>query len=589
MSTSYVERSIIALSAGVVILAVATRVHDVAAFPALHDFDAPGHALNVVELFDGHLPNPRSWSGSQPPLYHALGAALWAVLPEQVPVHVTSRLISVASWVIAVALVWRVLRRIGSEVDAAVVAALLLGAPGILIGSCMMTNDALCALFVTATLVRLVPDPGASPPSAGHASVTGVFAGLAALAKLPGLAALGIAAAWYAWQWRRSLPGAVRTLAAFAVVAGVIAGPHYARLVLTPPGSVFDIITDMAGSQEKRATVAEVLASVPADKLRRWMPAILHAAVWYPVGVFLPLHPTILLAMVPLLIAGLGVVAVAVAGTARLATRRELAGRLAAPLAFGAFVAVSLLRVAWIAPSVMVSRPTYMLPGVLPVGIVLVLGVATIPLRYRTAMHGALVAIAAAGSTLTWYGWWASPGTAPVPVFLGVPSPGSAVQTVERYFTLRAEDPIRALTLVDPEVQLVHGLRHAHLLQLDVAPEQDLSDGDGRALEVARGRVAWMDLYHVVTWLRPVASALMLSVVSARQETDDAQVIVRISAAAAAAPWGPAWVGAWPFAPFKQDFTLHRDNGRWRITAIEQRGVGDVNIGPAFVAYPTLA
>src|SRR5262245_34773810 len=589
MSTSYVERSIIALSAGVVILAVATRVHDVAAFPALHDFDAPGHALNVVELFDGHLPNPRSWSGSQPPLYHALGAALWAVLPEQVPVHVTSRLISVASWVIAVALVWRVLRRIGSEVDAAVVAALLLGAPGILIGSCMMTNDALCALFVTATLVRLLPDPGASPPSAGHAAVTGIFAGLAALAKLPGLAALGIAAAWYAWQWRRSLTGAVRTLAAFTVVAGMIAGPHYARLVLTLPGSLFDIITDMAGSQEKRATVAMVLTSVSADKLRRWMPAVLHVAVWGdPVGVFLPHRPVVLLAMFPLLIAGPGVVAVAVAGTARVAMRRELAGRMAAPLAFGAFVAVSLLRVAWIAPSVMVGKPTYMLPAVLPVGIVLVLGVGTIPLRYRTAVRGALVAIAAAGSALTWYGWWAAPSPASVPMFVGVPSPGSAVQTVERYFTLRAEDPIRALTLVDPEVQLVQGLRLAHVLKLDVGPEQDLSDGDERVLEVARGRVAWMDLYHVVTWLRPVASALKVSVISARQGTDDAQVSARVSAAAADAPWGPAWVGAWPFAPFEQDFTLHRDNGGWRITAIEQRGVGDVNIGPAFVAYPTL-
>src|SRR5262249_47275888 len=70
--------------------------------------------------------------------------------------------------------------------------------------------------------------------------------------------------------------------------------------------------------------------------------------------------------------------------------------------------------------------------------------------------------------------------------------------------------------------------------------------------------------------------------------TDDAQVSVGVSAAAANAPWGPAWVGAWPFAPFEQDFTLHRDDGVWRITAIEQRGVGDVNLGPAFVAYPTL-
>src|SRR4029453_10199060 len=112
----------------------------VTAFPARPNFAAPGHALNVVDLFEGHLPSLRSWSGSQPPLYHALGAALWIVLPEQVPVHVTLRLISVASWVTAVALVWRVLRRIGSEVDAAGVAALVLGAPGVLLGSFFLTH-----------------------------------------------------------------------------------------------------------------------------------------------------------------------------------------------------------------------------------------------------------------------------------------------------------------------------------------------------------------------------------------------------------------------------------------------------------------
>src|SRR4029450_1234364 len=99
MSTSYAERSITALSAAVAIFAVATRVHDVTAFPALQDSAAPGPALNVVDLFEGHLPSLRSWSGSQPPLYHALGAALWTVLPEQVPVHLTLRLISVARWV----------------------------------------------------------------------------------------------------------------------------------------------------------------------------------------------------------------------------------------------------------------------------------------------------------------------------------------------------------------------------------------------------------------------------------------------------------------------------------------------------------
>jgi len=604
-TTSYAERVIIALSAAIAVFAVQVRFHDMIAFPALHDFDGPGHALNVVELFEGHLPNLRSWSGSQPPLYHAVGAALWAVLPAWVPVHVTLRLISVVSWVTAVGLVWRSLRRLVSETDAAVVATLLLGTPGILIGSCMMTNDALCALLVTATLVRLVDQPGTAVPSTRHAALTGVFAGLAAMTKVPGVAAIAIAAGWYAWRWRRDAAAAARAVAAFALVAAAIAGPHYARLVVTPPGSLFDIMADMAGSQEKRADVAKVLTYVSAEKLRRWMPAVLHAAVWGdPVGVFLRFQPdgltgsferefgaecVILLGMMVLMVAGLGVLGVAAVGIARLAVQRTLAARLAAPLVFGAFVGASLLRVAWIFPSIMVSKPTtlYMLPAVLPVGIVLALGVAAMPGSYRPAVRGALLAIAAVGATFTWYGWWIPFSPVP-PVVLRAP-PGSAVETVARYFRLRAQDPIRVLPLVDTDVQLAHGLRVAQLLDIAIVPDRDLSREDERALEIGRARTAWMDLYHMVVWLQPVTSALSVSVIGARQDATDARVSVRVSAAPTRSPWGRAWAGAWPFPPFEQEFTLRADGGGWKIVAIEERGVTDQNMAPAFAAYPTLA
>ena len=54
----------------------------------------------------------------------------------------------------------------GNPVDAAVIAAVLLGMPGLTIASGMMTNDALCALFTTATLVRLLAPPSTTLPSA---------------------------------------------------------------------------------------------------------------------------------------------------------------------------------------------------------------------------------------------------------------------------------------------------------------------------------------------------------------------------------------------------------------------------------------
>src|SRR5262245_59569640 len=122
MSSSAAGRALLWTSAAVALVAVATRVHAVVAFPALRDYDASGHAVNVVDLLEGHLPNPRSWCGSHPPLYYGIGAVLWMLLPESIPVHTTMRLISVAAFVATIALVWRTLRRLGYDVDAAVAA-----------------------------------------------------------------------------------------------------------------------------------------------------------------------------------------------------------------------------------------------------------------------------------------------------------------------------------------------------------------------------------------------------------------------------------------------------------------------------------
>jgi hypothetical protein len=71
--------------------AVVARIHNAFAFPALADFDGPGHALNFFALYEGRLPDPASWSGFHPPLAYALGAALWHLLPDAIPVHAALR------------------------------------------------------------------------------------------------------------------------------------------------------------------------------------------------------------------------------------------------------------------------------------------------------------------------------------------------------------------------------------------------------------------------------------------------------------------------------------------------------------------
>src|SRR5262245_6547298 len=144
-STSSADRMLLALAAAIAVGALVARVHDVVAYPAMCDFDASGHAVNVVDLYQGRLPNLRSWAGSHPPLFYALGALLWALLPASCPVHVILRAISATAVVATVALVWRSLQRLVPAVDAAVVAVLLLCVPGVVITSCMMTNDPLCA------------------------------------------------------------------------------------------------------------------------------------------------------------------------------------------------------------------------------------------------------------------------------------------------------------------------------------------------------------------------------------------------------------------------------------------------------------
>ena len=568
------DRVLVASSVAVALFAVATRMHDVATWPAIRDWDASGHAVDVVDLLEGHLPDPRSWCGSHPPLYYAIGALLWQVLPESVPVHAMLRSVSVVAWIATVALVWRGLRRLGPGCDAAVVSALLLGVPGFAIAAGMMTNDALCTLLMTATLVRLLDVPGDTQPR--HAAITGALAGLAAITKATGVAVVGMGALVYAWRSRREPSRGVRALVAFGLASAVMVAPHYVHLLSSVSGSPYDVLAARAGSREKEAIARVVEAVAPAGTSAWSYVSLQHSAMWGDPTAVLVRHDSR-----ALWIGGWVVVGVAAVGAGRVVAGRDLARRAGVALVFGVLFAVALLPHVVSIPHIVLTKTNYLMPEALPLGILLVVGLSAFRGGFGTVLRAMLLALAVGGVAFTWYGGGGSGSVAVEPST----APGSAAHVVARWFEERADDPIRAAERLSPDVYLASDLRLVRILGVPLADEPSSAD-DTRALELARGRVAWLELYNLIRWLQPTAAGLDVRVLDATERDDVAAVRVRVAARGTIAP--PGTIGLWPFPEFEQRFTLRRAGDAWRITGVEQSGVVDENLVPAFVAWPTL-
>ncbi len=576
------ERAIVVASAVTAVLATGVALYNVVVWPAIHDWDASGHAVNVIDLHEGHYPNPHSWCGSHPPLYYLVGAALWRLLPEGMPVHVSLRLVSVVSWLATVALVWRWLRRLGSTGDAALVAALMLGVPGYAIAAGMMTNDALCTLLTTATLLRLLDLPGPAPSR--QVAIAGVLAGLAAMTKATGIAAVGLGVLVFACRGWRDVGQAVRQLAVFALASSVVVAPHYLRLFVTVSGSPYDILAARAGSREKEA-IASVIEAVAARTSSFWSYVSLqHAAMWGdPTAVLVPRDPS--MPGVAVWWAGWLVVGVGVMGLVRLMRQPALARRMAVALAFGAIFAAALLPHIVNIPHVVLTKSNYLMPEVLPLSAVLAVGLGARASRLGVPFKGALVLVSAGGVAFTGYGGWSWSGSGRNTVAVPSASGDSPVHTVARYFKERAGDPIRAAERLAPSAHEQHGLRLVRILGLPPAAEPGLSPADERSLELARARVAWLELYNLIPWMQPTAGALDVRLVDTSASADAAEVRVRVGAQGTTAP--PGAIGVWPFPEFEQRFVLGRFGARWRITSIQQSGVVAENAVPALVAAPT--
>lgn len=578
------DRVFIVATAVIAAAALAARLHDVVAYPPIADYDASSHAANVLAFLDLRLPSLRSWGGSHAPLYYMVGAALCAVLPVDVPMHVALRCITVLAWAATVALVWRTLRRATSAGDAAATSALLLGVPGIVIVTCMMTNDTLSACFVTAALVRLLAVAPEDHPSARHAAWSGALAALAALTKATGAAAIAITAGFYAWHGRGTPRQALRNVAAVVLVSTVIAGPHYARLFLALSGSAYDIVGTRAGSLEKRVVERVTIPAAPTSQRFPSWPGLVHAALWGdPTVTYLPrnLEPW----AGALSAAGWIVTVVAIAGVLRFAWRRDLARRSGVGLVFGVFYAALFVPVVPWEPYLILTKVNYMLPAALSAALVVATGLGAFRGALGAAVRTVLLAIAAGGVAYTWYGWWED---APRQVAMRPRDLATPARTVERWFAERAPDPIRALARFAPEQDLAHDLRLVGIFRIPYTPAPGFTPADDRTLEIDRARMAWLELHNLERWIRPVAAALEPTIVAADERDGSAEVRVRVAPRHPTPPPAAEGMGPWPFRPFEQAFTLRRIGARWRITRIAQADVGDENAVPAFVANPTL-
>ena len=414
-------------AAGVALVALAARVHNAVAYPPLLDFDGPGHAENVLALHRGELPDPLAWAGFHPPLYHALGALLWTLLPTSVPVHVTLRLISGAFGAGAALLAWRGLRRFVSPADAAVAATLAIAAPVATIAGSMIGNETTCAFFITAALLHLVSIPDDPRGLARHALVTAIPLALAALTKSTALVAIAASGLLYATRVRVD---ARRALVAAVIVVAIptaALAPHSVRLLRAGGGSMLSVVSGAAVSRDAREEMAAQppgvrrlsdYAFVPASTftepvysapgLVRSVPGLLWASMWADGHAqFLPAsQPRVVSAAALTSMAGAIPALLALLGLARVLRDRRAYAAAAGPLLFLALLAVSLLRYTWVIPAFSAVKASYLLSALFPATLLLALGIGGLGRRWRAPARAAVLATSLGMTLVFWYGWW---------------------------------------------------------------------------------------------------------------------------------------------------------------------------------------
>jgi hypothetical protein len=410
----------------VVLVALAARVHNAVAYPPLLDFDGPGHAENVLALHRGELPDALAWAGFHPPLYHALGALLWALLPTWLPVHVTLRLISGAFGAGAVLLAWVGLRRFVAPADAAVAATLALAAPVATIAGSMIGNETTCAFFITAALLHLVSIPDDPRRLVRHALITAIPLALAALTKSTALVAIAASGLLYATRVRVDPRRALFAALLVVAIPSAVLAPHALRLLEAGGGSMLAVVSGAAVSRDAREEMAAQppglrrlvdYVFVPASTwtqpvysapgLVRSVPGLLWASTWADGHAqFLPVQPRVTSAAALTSMAGAIPALLVLLGIARVLRDRRAYAAAAGPFLFLALLFVSLLRYSWVIPAFSAVKASYLLSAVFPTTLLLAIGMERLDLRWRALARSAVLFASLGMTFVFWYGWW---------------------------------------------------------------------------------------------------------------------------------------------------------------------------------------
>ncbi len=403
----------------VVALSIAGRAVGIAKLPALSDYDGAGHALNVAALYDGRLPEPSSWSGFHPPLFHAVGALALRIAPEAVPAHVVLRVLSLAAALGTVLLTWRFLRARCGRDAAAVATAVAACSPVFFVASSMLGNETTCTFFVTAALAALArPASGAAAPA--------LLAGLAALSKATGLLVVPVVALAQALRPGRPAQR-IGALALACAIPLALVGPFYASVALRTGVSPLAVVSGGALSPDAAEEMSHQppgyrrlahYTDVPATAvlhpttrdpaLLRSVTALLYASAWAdPHGQFLPVSDaTISRAGAPSALAGLVPTLLAISGIgAILLAPRRYAFALPGTLFLGVLLA-AFVQYTWSVPTASAVKASYLLPAFLPAATALAVGTdRLIPVARRIAQW-LLLATAAVTTAAFSLAWW---------------------------------------------------------------------------------------------------------------------------------------------------------------------------------------
>jgi 4-amino-4-deoxy-L-arabinose transferase-like glycosyltransferase len=420
------------------------RLHNAWVTPPLAGFDGVYHAayIGIIHL-EGRWPlSQESWSTFHPPLYYALSALIWSLLPDRLGPHAVLfwlRLLNVAAGLAIAVAVQRSARLLFPErptveiyaVGLALFLPMLIG-PSSELGNEMLAA-AFCALAVPVWLRCL-----ADPDSRGRAVALGALLGLALLSKLNAsavVAAVGTVLIARGVQTRGTRLAALEIPAIVGAVALLVSGVYFARN-LAYYGKPF--LTEVALSAQVMAPSGYGAARETASYLRLTPDILLdpsdrsprvEGAVWPATfaSVWFDLHGSVIQVQSDwgkrfariLFGFGLAISGLALLGFAAILARRaipEVPMGAAALVALGLFCLASYVAFTRQVATFSTLKGTLLAPGATAFAIAVGVGCDRVASRGRAAAR-ALAALGAAFllavGAIFWVGWLAPTGVTP--------------------------------------------------------------------------------------------------------------------------------------------------------------------------------